>query len=199
MAKKGMVSGMPTDLSSVPPPCEHCILGKQAKQPVPKVRVNERAGVILNTVYSDITGPEDVPAGGKVYVLNFIDDHSRQTLTGANIRSSPVPSSLHNRHSTRANEVKFMHRSIEKVKRRANIMHHVKPVACPWPDREITSILSPARCIIVCGLANVRQSLYVPTRKLAFCTFADDIYRPSIECACILLLTRASISGTTFV
>jgi transposase InsO family protein len=34
---------------------------------------------ILDLVFSDITGPEDVPTGGKVYVLNFIDDCSRHT------------------------------------------------------------------------------------------------------------------------
>ena len=36
MVKHHMATGMPTDLSTIPPVCEHCILGKQAKQPIPK-------------------------------------------------------------------------------------------------------------------------------------------------------------------
>ena len=76
LATKHMVTGMPTDLSSIPPVCEHCILGKQTKNPVPKQWVGERSTDLLDTVFSDITGPEDVPTGGKLYALNFIDDNS---------------------------------------------------------------------------------------------------------------------------
>ena len=79
MAKHRMAIGMPTDLSTIPPVCEHCILGKQAKRPVPKHREGKRSTHLLEIVFSDITGPEDIPTGGKVYVLNFIDDFSRQT------------------------------------------------------------------------------------------------------------------------
>ena len=51
------------------------------KRPVPKQREGKRSKQLLEIVFSDITGPEDVPAGGKVYVLNFIDDCSRQTCS----------------------------------------------------------------------------------------------------------------------
>jgi Pol polyprotein, beta-barrel domain/GAG-pre-integrase domain/gag-polypeptide of LTR copia-type len=52
MAKKGMATGMPTDLSSIPPTCEHCILGKQTKTPIPKIREGERAVVIRRQLSS---------------------------------------------------------------------------------------------------------------------------------------------------
>ena len=80
MAEQGLASGMPTNLSTIPPICEHCILGKQTRTPVPKVREGGRAKWILEKVFSDITGPEDVqtPHGG-LYTLNFIDDFSQKT------------------------------------------------------------------------------------------------------------------------
>lgn len=37
MAKLGMAKGMPVDTSITPATCEHCILGKQAKTPVPRI------------------------------------------------------------------------------------------------------------------------------------------------------------------
>jgi Integrase core domain len=68
---------MPVDLSFLPPICEHCVLGKQTKTPVPKVRGGGRATRKLAKVFSDITGPEDIGSTtGDKYVLNFIDDYS---------------------------------------------------------------------------------------------------------------------------
>ena len=34
---------------------------------------------LLDKVFSDITGPEDIPAGGKSYALNLVDVTSRKT------------------------------------------------------------------------------------------------------------------------
>jgi hypothetical protein len=77
MAKNRLASGMPIDLSSLPPICEHCVVGKQTKTPVPKIREGERARERLEKVHSDITGPEDVNTkAGEKYMLNFIDDAS---------------------------------------------------------------------------------------------------------------------------
>jgi hypothetical protein len=77
MAKKELASGMPIDLSALPPICEHCVLGKQTKRPVPKIREGERAKEKLEKVYSDITGPEDIGMKyGEKYMLNFIDNAS---------------------------------------------------------------------------------------------------------------------------
>jgi hypothetical protein len=78
MAKRGMALGMPTDLSTFLKVCGHCVIGKQSKTAVPKTREGERAKGILEEIYSDITGPKDISAGGKRYATNFIDDHSRK-------------------------------------------------------------------------------------------------------------------------
>ena len=53
LAMKHMVT---TDVSSIPPLCEHCILGKQTKNLDPKQQVGERSTGLLDTVFSDITG-----------------------------------------------------------------------------------------------------------------------------------------------
>ena len=37
MAKKSLAIGMPVDLSSLPPICEHCVTAKQMKTPVPRL------------------------------------------------------------------------------------------------------------------------------------------------------------------
>ena len=77
MAKLGMTKGMPTDLSIVPPICEHCILSKQAINPVPHVWEGERAKAPLEIIYLDLTGPEDMPTPGRsIYLMNIIDDYS---------------------------------------------------------------------------------------------------------------------------
>src|SRR5882672_6020726 len=76
MAKKSLAIGMPVDLSTLPPICEHCVTAKQTKTPVPKTGGGERAKMRLEKVHSDIAGPEDVgtPYGEK-YMLNLIDDY----------------------------------------------------------------------------------------------------------------------------
>ncbi|HEV7735754.1 MAG TPA: DDE-type integrase/transposase/recombinase, partial [Chlamydiales bacterium] len=80
MAEKEMVRGMKIDLSSRPPECKYCNLGKQTKNPMPKKREGSGASKLLEIVNSDITGPEDVPsAGGAKYILNFVDDYTSMT------------------------------------------------------------------------------------------------------------------------
>ena len=77
MAQKGLVTGMHINLSTLPPICQHCILGKQTKKAVPKTRQGQRAGRILDIVYLDLTGPEEVTsAGGTKYIMILIDNHS---------------------------------------------------------------------------------------------------------------------------
>ena len=58
MSDAGMVKGMHIDLSSAPPKCQSCILGKQTKTSVPKVQEGPCAKEILDCVYIDLTGLE---------------------------------------------------------------------------------------------------------------------------------------------
>jgi hypothetical protein len=82
MSDIGMVKGMHVDLSSAPPKCQPCILGKQTRTPVPKKRVGARAKGILDVVYIDLTGPQPVQsASGFSYVMNLVDDASSYVYT----------------------------------------------------------------------------------------------------------------------
>jgi hypothetical protein len=78
MLKKGLASGMPIDLSTLPPVFQHCIIGKQTKTTVPKIWMGEWAEEKLQKVYSDITGLEEVGTKtGEKYMLIFIDEATR--------------------------------------------------------------------------------------------------------------------------
>jgi transposase InsO family protein len=77
MAKSSAVQGMPVDISSLPPKCDHCILGKQTRASVPKVREGVRAVRPLEHVFLDLCGPMSVPSrSGRLYSMNVIDDFS---------------------------------------------------------------------------------------------------------------------------
>jgi hypothetical protein len=77
MATKRMASGMPVNLSTSPPKCDHCILGKQVESPVPKVRSGECSVRRLGIIWVDLTGPEAVvSAMGNHYVMNVVDNHT---------------------------------------------------------------------------------------------------------------------------
>jgi len=62
MVKNQMALSMPTDLSTIPEMCEHCILGKQTKTPVPYTWEGMKSKGLLDKVFSDTTGLEDVSA-----------------------------------------------------------------------------------------------------------------------------------------
>src|SRR5882762_2116861 len=82
MLDNGMVKGMHVNLSSAPPKCQSCILGKQTKTPVPKKREGARAEGVLDVVYIDLTGPQRVQsASGFNYVMNIIDDATLYVYT----------------------------------------------------------------------------------------------------------------------
>ena len=77
MAKNGVSQGMPIDLSSLPPKCDHCAIGKQSKSPIPKVREGRKATKHLERVYVDLCGPMAVVShAGNVHSMNLIDDFS---------------------------------------------------------------------------------------------------------------------------
>jgi transposase InsO family protein len=77
MARSHSVEGMPIDLSAAPPKCDHCILGKQTRTPVPKVREGLRATNRLERVYIDLCGPmSTLSRSGRLYSMNIVDDFS---------------------------------------------------------------------------------------------------------------------------
>lgn len=81
MARNGVVTGMPLNLASMPPHCEHCILGKQAKLLVPKTHEGAKAERLLEKVYADIIGPIAVEGLQKeVYSLDISDDCSSMSF-----------------------------------------------------------------------------------------------------------------------
>ena len=57
MVRKNAMQGMCIDLSSAPPHCNHCILGKQMRLTVPKVWEGEKATCPLERVFVDLCGP----------------------------------------------------------------------------------------------------------------------------------------------
>ena len=82
MSNKDMVKGMHINLFSAPPKCESCILGKQTKTPVPKIREGVRAKGVLDVVYIDLTGPQSVQStSGFNYVMNIINNATSYVYT----------------------------------------------------------------------------------------------------------------------
>ena len=82
MAQNNAVKGMPINLSALPPRCEHCILGKQARTSVPKMWEGSKATRRLERVFIDLCGPMSVPSkNGYLYAMNIIDDYSSYVWT----------------------------------------------------------------------------------------------------------------------
>ena len=80
IACKNAVQDMHIDLSSTPPCCNHCILGKQTRLAVPKVQEGDKATCPLERVFIDLCGP--MPCclrSGHLYSMNIIDDFSSYT------------------------------------------------------------------------------------------------------------------------
>jgi transposase InsO family protein len=76
---KKMVEGMPQQFSIPSKVCEDCFVGKQRRDPFPKVST-WRASSILQLVHADICGPiNPMSTSKKRYLLTFIDDFSRKT------------------------------------------------------------------------------------------------------------------------
>ena len=76
MAKKGLADGMHIDLSNHPPVCQCCILGKQRRSSVPKVRQGPKADRPLRKVYIDLCGPHLLTPSKNQYSVDIIDDYS---------------------------------------------------------------------------------------------------------------------------
>ena len=77
MAQKKAIKGMSINLSSSPPKCEACILGKQMGSTVPKMREGERASRPLKCMFIDLCGSIcPVSSSGRIYSMNVIDNFS---------------------------------------------------------------------------------------------------------------------------
>jgi hypothetical protein len=77
LARSGNATGMPIDLSAMPPKCDHCILGKQTRSSVPKTRSGDKASRRLGIVHVDLMEhPDTTSATGNKYVMDIIDDFS---------------------------------------------------------------------------------------------------------------------------
>ena len=103
MARENTAKGMPIDLSSAPATCDHCVLGKQTRSHVPKVREGPRATKRLERVYVDLCGPMPaVSKFGHVYSMNIMDDFSSY------VWSIPLA-----RKSEALNALRAWHRAVE--------------------------------------------------------------------------------------
>ena len=77
MAKNGVSQGMPIDLSSLPPKCDHCTIRKQMHSPVPKIQEGKKATEHLGRVYMDLCGQMAVMSQSrKLYCMNIINNFS---------------------------------------------------------------------------------------------------------------------------
>ena len=77
MARTGVVTGMPANLSLALQACDPCIWGKQTHRPVPKQREGRWAERHLGRVCVDLCGPHFVTSrSGFLYIMNVIDDYS---------------------------------------------------------------------------------------------------------------------------
>ena len=76
MATKGLAVGMPVDLSSHPPVCTCCILGKQKRCSIPKVQEGLKSDHPLKKVYIDLCGPHILSSSKNKYSVDIIDDYS---------------------------------------------------------------------------------------------------------------------------
>ncbi|CCM06824.1 uncharacterized protein FIBRA_09127 [Fibroporia radiculosa] len=87
MSSAGLLPGMPIDFSAAPPKCDSCLLGKQTRSAVPKVREGVRSSEQLGLVYVDLMGPANVKSlSGNLYALHIIDDFTSYSW------SIPLPS-----------------------------------------------------------------------------------------------------------
>jgi len=77
MAQHKPCEGMRIDLSQIPPICQSCILGKQVRSPVPKIREGEKSTRRLQKVFIDLAGKQACTSvTGNLYIMSIIDDYS---------------------------------------------------------------------------------------------------------------------------
>ena len=82
MARSKVIQGMPINLSTSPPKCDPCIIGKQTRSSVLRVREGVRATRPLEHVFLDLCGPMSFTShSGYLYSMNIIEDFSNYIWT----------------------------------------------------------------------------------------------------------------------
>lgn len=78
MAHAGLLPGTPSISLHMQPKCDICILGKQTKTSVPKVReAGHRAREKLQIVWIDLAGPMNVQSyRGNKYIMDLVNDYT---------------------------------------------------------------------------------------------------------------------------
>lgn len=80
MACAKMVKNMPSSFPKKPPICDHCILGKQARTPVPKEREEgeeHKTTTQLEKVWVDLAEQTAVTSHmGNNYIINIVDNYT---------------------------------------------------------------------------------------------------------------------------
>ena len=77
MVCNGVVEGINLSPTKHLVRCKGCVYGKASRAPIPK-SPGERAKGILELVHTDVCGPfPEEPLGGSLYIVSFVDDHSR--------------------------------------------------------------------------------------------------------------------------
>ena len=80
MVKGGLIKGMTSQAKNAPPKCESCIVGKQTKTMIPKIRGGGDGNWStrkLGKVWVDLNGPHAVEScTGNRYIMNIVDDYT---------------------------------------------------------------------------------------------------------------------------
>lgn len=95
LARSSNAIGMPINLSTEPPICDDCILGKQTRTGIPKVRVGGRATRKLGIVHVDLMEhPDTVSAAGNKYMMDIINNFLSYTWAIPLASKGDAPSAL---------------------------------------------------------------------------------------------------------
>lgn len=82
MARSGVVSGMPVNISMAPQTCKHCVMGKQTRSSVLKELKGAQPKRRLECVYIDLSGPHSIMSRlGFKYIMNFVNNYSGYNWT----------------------------------------------------------------------------------------------------------------------
>jgi hypothetical protein len=106
MINHGLIQGVPSTPHKPIPKCDSCVLGKQTRSSVPKMRAQGgKATRRLGIVWVDLSGPHDVVSrtGGR-YMMNIVDDYTSFTWSIILKNKSDAFSALQTWERARENE-----------------------------------------------------------------------------------------------